>query len=447
MDLVDYVPMFLAEGREHLQNLNRALVRVEQQENDGKTIAEIFRIAHSLKGMSSAMGYDRMASLTHEMESVLEALRERGAVDRGSLDSLFSCVDALERMTDEIQGTGSEQTDPAGLIATLRDVAAVGARPGRPTPAGSAHAAATVVERAPCAREVVRAAPGEVWQRGETVRVEVDRLDMLTHLAGELVVQGRRVESLAAGVATLELQAAVDDLARAGRRVQTTLRQVRLAPVETVFARVPRMVRDLATQLGKSVELRMRGQATELDRAVLEALADPLVQLVRNALDHGLESSEEREAAGKPAVGTLELSVEHAADEVVIRVRDDGRGVDPAKVGLDAVRRGLLTAEQAEILTMDDAVELLFAPGLSTAPVATGVSGRGVGMDVVRTTARRLGGDCFVTAEVGRGSCATIRLPLRLAVGPPLLLGGDGEASAAPVVDAVPILSEPARAA
>jgi two-component system chemotaxis sensor kinase CheA len=206
-----------------------------------------------------------------------------------------------------------------------------------------------------------------------------------------------------------------------------------MVPVESVFMRFPRMVRDIATKLDKQIDLQVRGEDTELDRTVVEALGDPLVHLVRNAVDHGLESAAERTAAGKPATGVLEISAEHAGGEVVIRVRDDGHGVSPQKVGEVAVERGLIGPDEAASLTIEQAIELLFAPGFSTASETTDISGRGVGMDAVRTMVRNLGGDCQMTSELGKGSCATIRLPLSLAILPALLVEVDGAAYALPL--------------
>jgi two-component system chemotaxis sensor kinase CheA len=250
---------------------------------------------------------------------------------------------------------------------------------------------------------------------------------------GEMVVQRTRLESIATRSGVPELQSAVGDLSRVAQSLQAMVMQVRMVPVESVFMRFPRMVRDLSSKLGKTVDLQLLGEDTELDRTVVEALGDPLVHLVRNALDHGLESPEERQAAGKPAVGSLVISAEHAGGEVLIRVKEDGRGVDPRKVGAIAASRGLIAAEAADTLSVEEAVELLFAPGFSTAAVMSDVSGRGVGMDAVRTMVRALGGDCSVASELGQGSCATIRLPLSLAILPALLVECDGEPYALPL--------------
>jgi two-component system chemotaxis sensor kinase CheA len=209
--------------------------------------------------------------------------------------------------------------------------------------------------------------------------------------------------------------------------------QVRMIPVEAVFLRFPRLVRDLSTKLGKQVELELVGKDTELDRTVVDALGDPLVHLIRNSLDHGLEGPEERLAAGKPAAGTLLLEARHAGGNVVIEVRDDGRGIDPRKVAEKAAAKGLITAEAVETTDTTKAIELLFHPGFSTAEVTSDISGRGVGMDAVRTTIRELGGEVVMTSEQGQGTVAQIRLPLTLAIMAALLVEADGRPFAIPL--------------
>jgi two-component system chemotaxis sensor kinase CheA len=209
--------------------------------------------------------------------------------------------------------------------------------------------------------------------------------------------------------------------------------QVRMIPVDAVFMRFPRLVRDLSSKLSKDVELKLVGKDTELDRTVVESLGDPLVHLIRNSLDHGLEPPEDRVAAGKPKTGALEISARHAGGNVVIEVKDDGRGIDPAKVGKRAVERGLITAEAAEALDGKGAAELLFLPGFSTAEVTSDISGRGVGMDAVRTMIRELGGEVTLTSELGQGTMAQIRLPLTLAIMNALLVEAGGQPYAIPL--------------
>jgi two-component system chemotaxis sensor kinase CheA len=537
MDTAVYLPMFLAEAREHLQELNLAVVRVEETPDDRETVDEIFRIAHSLKGMSATMGFEGMAALTHNMEDVFELLKQRkGGLDRAAIDVLLECLDALEAAVDSIEADGTEHLDPAALNERLQalvrapgadagagadarpDVAAIveaagdrrvvhvtasladdalmpsvraymvlsalgehgevlGSVPradhvegfdgravevwlasdhedeavlttvrGVPDVSGATIAEAGAEPAAPA--EVVElveavadepvAAPAAERPAGHkkaaaTVRVDAERLDQLMHSMGELVVHRTLVESLAAQADVPGLSQAMQELTRSSQALQAMVMQVRMIPVDAVFMRFPRLVRDLSGKLGKDVELKLVGKDTELDRTVVEELGDPLVHLIRNSLDHGLEGPEDRAKAGKPKVGTLEISARHAGGNVVIEVRDDGRGIDPVKVGRRAVERGLITAETAATLDGKGAAELLFAAGFSTAEVTSDISGRGVGMDAVRTIIRELGGEVTLTSELGQGTTAQIRLPLTLAIMAALLVEAGGQPFAIPL--------------
>ena len=278
------------------------------------------------------------------------------------------------------------------------------------------------------------AAPAAAKPKGSsTVRVDAERLDQLMHYMGELVLHRTEVEALAAGADVPGLSQAMQSLTRTSHALQAMVMQVRMIPVEAVFLRFPRLVRDLQTKLGKDVHLELVGQDTELDRTVVDALGDPLVHLVRNSLDHGLEPPEERAAAGKPTTGTLEISARHAGGNVVITVRDDGRGIDPEKVGRKAAERGLITEDAIASIDAARAAELLFHPGFSTAEVTSDISGRGVGMDAVRTSIRELGGEVTLTSEQGEGTTAQIRLPLTLAIMAALLVNVSGDPFAIPI--------------
>jgi two-component system chemotaxis sensor kinase CheA len=542
MDVSEYMPMFLAECREHLQELNLAVVRIEETPDDRETVNEIFRIAHSLKGMSATMGFDGMAALTHQMEDVFELLRQRtSGLPRAAIDVLLECLDVLDATVGKIEATGSEDLDPEALIERLKGLVRArsaeqeaqrrgGAAPLPPPEVVAERAGGRRIVRLAivladdCAMPSVRAfmvlnalgehgtvlssAPAidkvdafdgraiEAWLAAEStdddvqaaatgvadvtgaevfevtdedlaaaaakaeaarqrasaaeadgaagpagahrkaatsVRVDAERLDELMHYMGELVVHRTHVESLAAGADVPGLSQAMADLARASQSLQAMVMQVRMIPVESVFLRFPRLVRDLSAKLGKQVELKLVGQDTEVDRTVVDALGDPLVHLVRNALDHGLEPAEVREAAGKPATGTLEIAAAHAGGNVVISVRDDGHGIDPAKVAAKAVAAGLISADQAASIDQARAAELLFAPGFSTAETTSDISGRGVGMDVVRTTIREIGGDVVFSSELGVGTTAQIRLPLTLAIMTALLVEVDGLPFAVPL--------------
>jgi two-component system chemotaxis sensor kinase CheA len=541
----EYLPMFLAEGREHLQELNLAVVRIEETPDDPDTVDEIFRIAHSMKGMSATMGFSGMAALTHEMEDVFELLRQRrGGLERAAIDVLFDSLDALSAAVEAIDATGQEAIEPQALIERLQalvrenepvegakrenaaqmpdnlaeladgrrvlqvtaildaDVSMPSVRAYmvlssiaelgetlacRPSPEEldtfdgreidawlvSDHADSELANAASSVPEVADVIvceavpdaaldePGQivvdplagtgaqpVGADGEpaaaaskphakggssTVRVDAERLDQLMHHMGELVLHRTQVEALAAGADVPGLSQAMQNLTRSSHALQSMVMQVRMIPVEAVFLRFPRLVRDLSTKLGKQVDLQLVGKDTELDRTVVDALGDPLVHLVRNSLDHGLEGTEERLAAGKPATGVLEISAQHAGGNVVITVRDDGRGIDPHRVAVKAAERGLITQDAVDSIDTQRAVELLFTAGFSTAEVTSDISGRGVGMDAVRAAIRGLGGEVLMTSELGQGTSAQIRLPLTLAIMAALVVEADGRPFAIPL--------------
>ena len=539
MDTSEYMPMFLAEAREHLQELNLAVVRLEDNPRDRSTVDEIFRIAHSLKGMSATMGFAQIAALTHEMEDVFELLRQRSdGLPVQAVDTVLACLDGLSSAFDAIEATGEETLHPSALIERLQglirertaeqELARAGgaALPDLVTATAAGervlHVVAVLSDQVlmPAVRahmvfaalsehgEVIGGIPDDVelftgqrieaWITSEheeeavartigfisdivgveigevaaphavpdpepaaetdtkpepepepepevlpeiaptaqadeqpaapvaapvrpgpstrTVRVDAERLDALMHSMGELVIHRTAVEALTAGLDVPGLQQAMQELTRSSQALQSMVMQVRMIPVDVVFLRFPRLVRDLSSKLGKEVKLELVGSETELDRTVVDALGDPLVHLVRNSLDHGLEPVSERLAAGKPEMGTLEISARHAGGSVVIEVRDDGRGIDPEAIARKALSSGLIDAQAAADITMKSAVELLFAPGFSTAEATNDISGRGVGMDAVRAKIRELGGEVLLESVQDEGTTAQIRLPLTLAI-------------------------------
>jgi two-component system, chemotaxis family, sensor kinase CheA len=531
MDTSQYLPMFLAEAREHLQELNLAVVKIEEIPDDTKSVDAIFRIAHSFKGMSATMGFAGMAELTHAMEDVFELLKQRaGGLSRDAIDVVLASLDALEGAVDSVDETGNEAIEQAELVQRLRaltradveqaaapapvpvaaevpvddrrviqvtaqlsddvamppvraymllaslaehgeilqsnppedavegfigkvvevwlasehedDVVGAAARevPDVATvtvlvhePKGADQAPATT---APAAEATKAAAPkqaGHGKKGSSTVRVDAERLDHLMHFMGELVVHRTRVEGLAYQADVPGLAQAMQDLTRSSQVLQQMVMQVRMIEVEAVFLRFPRLVRDLSSKFGKQVQLTLTGGETELDRTVVDALGDPMVHLVRNSLDHGLETPEEREAAGKDATGTLEISARHAGGNVVISVTDDGRGIDPRKVAEKAAEKGLIPWDAVEAIDSAKAVELLFHPGFSTVEELSDISGRGVGMDAVRNMVRALGGEVLVTSEYGKGTVNQIRLPLTLAIMSALLVKTNGLPFAIPL--------------
>ncbi len=526
MQLERLLPVFLSEADEHLQQLEQGLLTLERRGPDPELVGALFRSAHTLKGSAGALGFGRIAQLTHAMEEALETLRAGRPAD-GLADLLLECVDALRALRHEV-ADGGERTEVAELLRRLEEWKQGRAEALHPVdvwvrlredcPMRAARALALlrllrehaqVEEVAPpeeaiargnlglefTARvrarepeslqelltgpdvEAVRVMPAaesrdERWldlgpqARGKlpddpeltrraslrTVRVDVERLDRLMNLVGELVVDRIRFQQIAQrlrearlvdGVAE-ELAEATTHLGRVASDLQAEVLKARMLPIEHLFSRFPRYVRDLARRAGKRVELVLEGQDTELDRSVIEQIGGPLMHLVRNAIDHGIEPPEERERAGKPAAGRLCLAAFQEEEGIVVVVEDDGRGIDTDRVRQKAVALGILSPEAAGRLSEEEAVELIFHPGLSTAQAVTEVSGRGVGMDAVRAGVQALGGSVEVETRRGQGTRFLLRLPLTLAIVRALLVSCGGERYALPLAGVQEIVEVPA---
>jgi two-component system, chemotaxis family, sensor kinase CheA len=365
-------------------------------------LAEHGHIIRSVPEQSAVEGFTGHAIRAWVVTQVEEAEVANHAVTVSDVADVE--VTAVERPASDASGSA----EPTAATAPESEPA----REAEPTAAPAAGAASAK----PKAREPGEAPTGGGNHQQRTVRVDAERLDALMHSMGELVIHRTAVEALTSGLEIPELQQAVQDLTRSSQALQAMVMQVRMIPVDIVFMRFPRLVRDLSSKLGKEVELQLVGRDTELDRTVVDALGDPLVHLVRNAMDHGVEHPDDRVAAGKPRVGTVEIAARHAGGSVVIEVKDDGAGINPAAVARKAVGKGLIDEDAAATVDMRGAVELLFSAGFSMAEQASDISGRGVGMDVVRTKIRELGGEVVMDSEPGRGTTAQIRLPLTLAI-------------------------------
>lgn len=423
----EYVELFLAEARENLETLNTAIVGIEANPHDRDTIDVIFRVAHSVKGMAATMGYDRVAALTHALEDVLALLRVRsGGLDRDAIDVLFDCLDMLSKMVSEIEAEGETSADPESLIFSLKGLLRADDRQDEVGPSGPAATPEPAEQTIP---DLVDAAVKETQSRA-TVRVEAARLDMLLHMIGELVVRRSSVEQLAAKTGDAALRASVSELTRASQAVQDMVMRVRMMPIDTAFARLPRLVRDLSNQLGKRVDLQIEGRDTEIDRTAVDALVEPLMHLVRNAIDHGIEPPEQRKTAGKPELGLLRISARHEGGEVVIAIADDGAGIDYRAVIARAVEGGFVAAENAERIEPEQAIEFIFMSGFSTVDEVNDISGRGIGMDAVRAAVRGFGGDVRVRSTAGHGTTTELRMPLTLAIMPALVVRSAGDAFA-----------------
>ncbi len=389
-----YRALFIEQSREHLEALSRALAA-----GDPRGVDEIFRHVHSIKGMAASMGYDPIATLAHRFEDVVGERRARQApLDSRLVDVLLEAVDVLNAQVESV----AAERDPA-LPDGLIDRMLAATRPEEAVPAPRA-AATPASERAAKSEHV------------PTVRVRTDVLDNLVDAVGELIIVRGQLRTALKQVMTPNVRAALDELDGRVRDVQARALAVRMTPLRTLTDRYPRVVRDTARQLGKDVQLVIEGESLELDRAVLENLDTPFVHAIRNAIDHGIEPAEERRQAKKPEQGTVTISAIREHDIAVLTIADDGRGLDADLLVRGAVKKGLLSEAQAELLSEHDAFQLICLPGFSTKTEVTDMSGRGVGMDAVRAHVEALGGVLVIGSEKGGGTRITMRLPLTLSI-------------------------------
>jgi len=445
MDLSEFLDVFLEECFEGLEVMESGLLNLDEG-TDLEEINTIFRAAHSMKGGSAAFGFNHISEFTHVMETLLDQLRSgKRSVDRASVDLLLASVDVLRAM---VEGLKSDERPDEEVVSDLtkRLQATIEALPEQaeekageevqPEVAGAEKEEADSAKSEageesepppvdpPQAQDATPSKPRLVKSSGaresSSIRVSIEKVDQLINLVGELVITqsmlnqvgeailqrgGPEAESLLNGLAQLE---------RNTRELQENVLQIRMLPISFAFNRFPRLVRDLSNKMGKMVELVLTGEQTEVDKTVLEKIGDPLVHLVRNALDHGLETPEARRAAGKPEKGRIELSAQHESGNIVIRISDDGAGLDREKILKKAVEKGLVNGR--EELSDERIDNLIFQPGFSTADRVSDLSGRGVGMDVVKRNINDLGGTVTIQSEPGKGSTVTIRLPLTLAI-------------------------------
>ncbi len=414
-----YAELFAAEAREHLAEMDRALVALEKNSDDRESLDAIFRSVHTIKGMAAAMGYDVAMRLAHNIESVLAELRgQRRTVSSELVDLLLESIDLLGTVV-EATVAGGAPPDPELVIERLVQwrLAAERSEP---------------VEAAPPKWYKPPAARVAPPRRSDVTRVRVDsrRLDALMNLTGELTIVRDRLRLLAVELGSDALQELVERAGRLVSELQVHVVESRMVPVWQIFDRFPRVVRDAARAAGKEVELAISGKEMELDRSLLDAIADPLVHLLRNAVDHGIESAEERKRLGKPRAGRVELEARRERSRVVIVVRDDGRGIDREAVIERAGREGLL--DEADELTDQELFRIVARPGFSTAAEVTTLSGRGVGLNVVEETVRGLGGSVEMQSEAGAGTRVRMELPLTLAIVPALIVRVAGQVYALP---------------
>lgn len=408
---------FLAESHENLDALDRAFVALEQTPTDRNLLTNVFRTLHTLKGSSAFFGFGRLEKLAHAAESLLSKLRTGELLlNAATTSALLATVDGVRASLKHIEQTGQESPqDFSAQIETLRQLAEGQSVAAAPPPAAPAAPAPTV-------------APTDTRTAADsTVRVDVELLDKLMNLVGELVLARNRLLPFAVNHQSAAFAAATQQLDGITTELQERVMKTRMQPINHVWSKFPRLVRDVAAQCGKQVNLVMEGTDTELDRTLLDAIKDPLTHMVRNCVDHGIERPEARTAAGKPAAGRLLLRAYHESGLVVIEIADDGGGINLARVRQKAVEKGFLTAEEAARLNDRQATDLIFLPGFSTAETTTSVSGRGVGMDVVRTNIENIGGSVDLSSVAGQGTTLRLKIPLTLAIVPALFVGCAGE--------------------
>ena len=571
MDVSQYLEIFIDESSEHLQSLSDCIMTLEKEPDNKDTINEVFRAAHSLKGMAGTMGFKRMQHLTHDMENVFQEVRsDKISVDSSMIDLLFKCLDALDQYLENVKASSDEGTeDNEMIIKELNDFIAKAngaVVEEKPAPVAAAPApvvvenasavniqltdaekeevanakeegkhvyALTVYVNKECLLKAARAflvfravesfghifanhpssqdiedekfdlefsfcvaseesldkiiaaakdvseiddvageeladieveekevvveetpvqvektvqttapaqaapqvapqaasAPAAQVQKKQTpaksatnrtIRVDIEKLDNLMNQVSELLIAKNSLVSVSSSEAGIGgnqvFRENVESLERITTNLHESVMKVRMVPIESVVNKFPRMIRDLARSLNKKMELYMTGEDTELDRTVVDQIGDPLQHLLRNSADHGLETAEVRKERGKPETGTIFLNAYQEGNNVIIQVGDDGNGIDVEAVKAKAIERGVISAEQAAVMTQKEAVNLLFLPSFSMAKQITDISGRGVGLDVVKSNIEALGGDVEVKTKLGEGSTFTVRLPLTLAI-------------------------------
>ncbi|MCT4794014.1 chemotaxis protein CheA [Exiguobacterium alkaliphilum] len=549
MDVNEYLGLFLDEAQEHIQSVNTQLLKLEQS-GSMDAVQEIFRSAHTLKGMAATMGYESVANLTHEMESALDLVRGgKKASNQLLLDTMFTAMEQIEEMIAHIEGGGNgtnvdvsatvkafqsfighgepeaveavdspftvdlytdsviEQAKQTGfeafrlhvklsdavvlkaaraymvfdrlqelgeVVRTVPDTEAIEQEQfdlsfdvlflsqesaeviehavsqvsevdrvevhvftteaiGEPEVAASVEAPiAPVVNAVPTPQETDEVKEQPVAQ-AKTIRVNLERIDRLMNLFEEFIIDRGRLERLADEVGQPELNETVEKIKRGTNELQSLVLTLRMMPIEQVFNRFPRMVRSVAKDIQKKVQLDISGAETELDRTVIDEIGDPLVHLIRNAIDHGIERPDVRVQSGKPEQGRLSLRAYHGGNRVFIEIEDDGAGINVDKVRSKALERGVLTVEEAASMTDNELAMLIFAPGFSTADVVTDLSGRGVGLDVVKNKIESLGGVVSLETAVGQGTKFQVSLPLTLSIISAMLVMAGEETYAIPL--------------
>lgn len=451
-EMKEIVDSFLEESKEIFETLNKDLVEMEQNADDLDLLNQIFRAFHTIKGTSGFLGLEKLQTVTHKSEDILNKLRKgEGKLDSSLMDTILNSFDVIQSLVSTIEKDKSENVDIENILSELDT--AIAKLEGKTTDTepkkkqskrkktdknktagkpNSENNEEKALEKKPereekkintsseqSIKKVIDQSKGDT-----TIRVDVERLDELLNIVSELVL-GRNQLQQVYNQASIDFEGTQisRDLAQATKQIdlmtnelQLVVMKTRMVKIGKVFNRFPRLVRDLSRDTQKEIKLDIFGEDTELDKTLIEEINDPLVHLVRNSIDHGIESPEERKQMKKDAQGKIILSASQEGNNIVISIEDDGKGIDPDKIKAKAVSKGLITEEKAKELTKQETYNLIFMPGFSTAENVTNISGRGVGMDVVRTNVRKLRGIIDIESEVNKGTTVKIKLPLTLAI-------------------------------
>lgn len=466
----DLTREFLIESQEGLDRMERCLTELEKKPQDGDLLAEIFRSVHTIKGTTGFLGFKRLEKLAHSGENLLGLLRDgKLSADPPIITSLLELLDGLRTILKAIEADGTEGAgEDSALIGRLQQLQSPAPAPKMASARARTAAVRTAVQRgattaviAPPVTTVTPPAPAAIPQSPpvadlcpapanpappsdpvkpraqaagsaaeSTLRVDVTLLNRMMNLVGELVLTRNQVLQATAADPNMTLLSRRLDMVTADLR--EAVMKARMQPVSNVFSKMPRMVRALCQALGRRVRLQMEGQETELDKSLLEAIKDPLTHAVRNALDHGIEPPDVRMAAGKDPEGQLTLRAVQEGSHVIVEISDDGAGIAVERVRAKAMEHGLITAERAAQLGERETLDLIFLPGFSTAAQVTNVSGRGVGMDVVRTNVEKIGGKVEIDSRIGKGTTLRMRIPLTLAIIPALIVRSLNQSFALP---------------
>ncbi|HEX7006331.1 MAG TPA: chemotaxis protein CheW [Alphaproteobacteria bacterium] len=459
----DLLQEFLTETNEGLATLDQELVRLEQAPNDPKLLDNIFRIVHTIKGTCGFLGLPRLETVAHSAENLLGKFRdgtltvspEGVTLILAALDRIKSILAALEATEAEPEGNDGDLIARIDTIADGASSAAAPAIAGEPAATLDAEEAFEPVPAQPpspatavatAAESPIESAPArDSAVAAQSIRVHVDLLEDLMTMVRELVLTRNQLLQILRTHKDSEFATPLQRLNLVTSELQEGVMKTRMQPIGNAWAKLPRVVRDLAMEVGKKIDLQMCGAETELDRQLLELIKDPLTHMVRNSADHGLETPDERRAAGKPETGRIMLAARHEGGHIVVEVSDDGRGISIEKVKAKAIKNGLATEAELAQMTDQQIQQFIFKPGFSTAAQITSISGRGVGMDVVRTNIDKIGGTIELSSVEGRGTTFTIKIPLTLAIVNALIVECRGERFAVPQISVVELVRASAK--